>query len=43
MKEKRDEYKFLVGKPEVKSPLEDRDVDARIILNMILNERDGRM
>jgi hypothetical protein len=34
MKEKRDEYKVLVGKSEVKSPLEDRDVD-RIILKMM--------
>jgi hypothetical protein len=43
MKEKRDEYKVLVGKSEVKSPLEDRNIDGRIILKMISNKKDGRV
>jgi hypothetical protein len=32
MWERRGEYKVSVRKPEVRNPLEDRDVEGRIIL-----------
>jgi hypothetical protein len=33
--EKRNPYRILMGKPEVKRPLEDLDVGGRIILKCI--------
>jgi hypothetical protein len=33
--ERRDAYRFLVGKPEGKRPLEDPDVEGKIILKWI--------
>jgi hypothetical protein len=36
--EKRNAHRILMGKPEVKRPLEDIDVDGRIILKWILDK-----
>jgi hypothetical protein len=36
MREKRNAYRILEGKPEGKSPLEDLDIGGRIILRWIL-------
>jgi hypothetical protein len=40
MRERRNAYRILVGKPEVKSPL-DQDVGGLIILKWILERQDG--
>jgi hypothetical protein len=41
MGEKRNAYRVLVGKTEVKKPHEDTDVDGRIILKWMLDISDG--
>jgi hypothetical protein len=41
MRERRDEYRVLVGKPEGRNHLEDPGVDWRIILKWILEKWDG--
>jgi hypothetical protein len=41
MGERRGVYSILVGKPEGKRPLEDADVDGKIILRRIFRKSDG--
>jgi hypothetical protein len=41
MGQKRGAYRALVGKPEGRRPLEDPDVDARIILKWIFERLGG--
>ena len=41
MEEGRGVHKVLVGKPELKRPLGDQDVDGRIILRWILRKWEG--
>jgi hypothetical protein len=41
-REKRYTYGVLVGKPEGKNRLEDKDTDGKIILNWIFKKEDGR-
>jgi hypothetical protein len=43
MEAKRNSYMILVGKPEGKRPLEDLDIDGRIIWKWILEEQHGGM
>jgi len=38
MGERKGEYRDLVGKPEVKRPLEDLGVDGRLILKLIFKK-----
>jgi hypothetical protein len=38
MGERRGAYKDLVGKPEGKRPLEDLDVDGRLILKLVFKK-----
>jgi len=38
--ERRDAYRFFVGKPEGKRPLEDPEVERKIILKWILRKWD---
>jgi hypothetical protein len=40
MREKRNEYPFLVGKPEGKNNFEDRDTDGRITFKYELKKLD---
>ena len=40
-RERRGEYKILVGKPEAKDHLEDPGIDWRIILQWIFSKWDG--
>jgi len=40
-KESRGSYRFLVGRPEVKSKLKDTGVDVRIILKWIFKKLHG--
>jgi hypothetical protein len=42
MDERREVHRFLVGKPEGKRPLEEPDVDGKIILKLIFKKWDTR-
>jgi len=43
MEENKESYRVLVGRPERRDQLDDRDVDGRVILKWILNTWVGNM